>query len=235
MGAMQWSETTESRGVSEQGFRLEVEGREVPGILWRAEGAAENAPLVLIGHGGTQHKRSGYVLSLARMLARHHGIASFAIDGPGHGERSIGEDFETTWARDGINEEMVADWRGALDGVISELAPSSIGYWGLSMGTMMGVPVVAAEPRIEVALLGLMGFGRLNGDRLRADAPRVSCPVRFLLQWDDELIDRQGGLDLFAALSSEVKSLHANPGLHSAVPPQEFRDTVGFLASYLSG
>ena len=75
---MQWSETTGSRGVLEQGFRLEVDGRDVPGVLWRAEGGAENAPLVLIGHGGTQHKRTGYVLSLARMLARHHGIASFA-------------------------------------------------------------------------------------------------------------------------------------------------------------
>ena len=93
--------------------------------------------------------------------------------------------------------------------------------------------MVAAEPRIEVALLGLMGFGRANGDRLRADAARVICPVRFLLQWDDELVDRQAGLDLFSALGSEVKSLHANPGLHSAVPPQEFRDTVGFLASHL--
>lgn len=230
---MQWSETTESRGVLEQGFRLEVDGRDVPGVLWRAEAAAENAPLVLIGHGGTQHKRTGYVLSLARMLARHHGIASFAIDGPGHGERSTGEDFEITWAREGVDDETVADWRAALDGVVAERAPSAIGYWGLSMGTMMGVPVVAAEPRIKVALLGLMGFGRSNGDRLRADAARVICPVRFLLQWDDELIDRQAGLDLFSALGSEVKSLHANPGLHSAVPPREFRDTVGFLASYL--
>ena len=230
---MQWSETTGSRGVLEQGFRLEVDGRDVPGVLWRAEGGAENAPLVLIGHGGTQHKRAGYVLSLARMLARHHGIASFAIDGPGHGERSTGEDFDTTWARAGIDDETVADWRGALDAVVAERAPSVIGYWGLSMGTMMGVPVVAAEPRIEVALLGLMGFGRANGDRLRADAARVTCPVRFLLQWDDELVDRQAGLDLFSALGSEVKSLHANPGLHSAVPPNEFRDTVGFLASYL--
>lgn len=233
MGTMQWAETTESRGVLEQGFRIEIEGRDVPGILWRAEDAPENVPLVLIGHGGTQHKRSGYVLSLARMLARHHGIAGLAIDGPGHGERSIGEDFEATWAREGVDDETVADWRGALDGVAGELAPSSVGYWGLSMGTMMGVPVVAAEPRIKVALLGLMGFGRSNGERLRADAARVTCPVRFLLQWDDELIDRQAGLDLFGALGSPIKSLHANPGLHSAVPPQEFRDTVGFLASYL--
>jgi poly(3-hydroxybutyrate) depolymerase len=54
---MQWGETEESRGVVERDFRLEVDGRAVPGILWRAASAGAGAPLVLVGHGGSLHKR----------------------------------------------------------------------------------------------------------------------------------------------------------------------------------
>ena len=103
----------------------------------------------------------------------------------------------------------------------------------MSQGTMMGVPLIAAEPRIEVALLGLMGFGGFNEARLRADAPKVRCPVRFLVQWNDELVPRESAFELFDALGAEPKELRAHPGLHSAVPPREFRDSVIFLASHL--
>jgi dienelactone hydrolase len=171
------------------------------------------------------------------MLARHHGISAVAIDAPGHGERAEApmsqEVFTSIWARPNIDDETVADWRGTLDAVVAELDPGPIGYWGLSQGTMMGVPLVAAEPRIEVALLGLMGIRDLNAARLRADAPNVRCPVRFLVQWDDELIERDRAFALFDALGADPKELRAHPGLHSAVPPHEFRDSVTFLARHL--
>ncbi len=193
---------------------------------------------MLIGHGGTQDKRADYVLALARMLARHHGIASFAIDAPGHGERADTpmsvETFDVIWSRPGVDDETVADWRETLDVLSVELTPGPIGYWGLSQGTMMGVPLIAAEPRIEVALLGLMGFGLANESRLRSDAPKVSCPVRFLVQWDDEVVRRDDALALFDALGAQPKELRAHPGLHSKVPPHEFRDSVTFLGNYLS-
>ena len=67
---------------------------------------------MLIGHGGTQDKRADYVLALARMLARHHGIASFAIDAPGHGERADTpmsvETFDVIWSRPGVDDELLA-------------------------------------------------------------------------------------------------------------------------------
>jgi alpha-beta hydrolase superfamily lysophospholipase len=234
---MQWGEVKESRSVLERDFTLSVEGRTVPGILWQAGGAEPGAPLVLIGHGGTEHKRADYVLALARMLARHHGIASFAIDAPGHGDRATqpmsSETFDEIWSQPNVDDETVADWRGALAAVTADISPGSLGYWGLSQGTMMGVPVVAALEDIRVAVLGLMGLTGFNARRLGADAPRISCPVRFLLQWDDEIVDRQSGLDLFDALGTQKKDLRAHPGLHSAVPPPAFRDTVTFLAGHL--
>ena len=98
------------------------------------------------------------------------------------------------------------------------------------MGTMMGLPVTATDKRIKVALLGLMGGGVVNGADLLRMAPEVLCPVRFLLQWDDELVPLKEGLELFDRLGTKRKTLHANPGLHSAVPKFEmFTGSVDYL------
>ena len=101
------------------------------------------------------------------------------------------------------------------------------------MGTMFGLPLVAAEPRIDAAALGLMGTAIDTGSRLRADAAEVKCPVLFLQQWDDELIPRESASELFDALGTQDKRLHANPGLHSAIPREEFLNTQTFLAGHL--
>ncbi len=86
---MEWlGESTES-GVRERRFDLERAGRRIPGILWTRGGPPPDEPagLVLIGHGASGHKRQDYVLSMARRLVRHHGLAVVAIDGPVHGDR----------------------------------------------------------------------------------------------------------------------------------------------------
>src|SRR5437870_873202 len=75
------------RGVIERSFDLKVDDAVVPGILWSPEGATAPLPLVMIGHGGTQHKRAPNVLSLGRRFVRHLGFAAVAIDAPGHGDR----------------------------------------------------------------------------------------------------------------------------------------------------
>ena len=233
---MHWSDPQTSSEVIERDFSLDVGGRTVPGVLWQPQNRASNVPLVLLGHGGTTHKRVDYIVALARRLCREHGIAAFAIDGPGHGERGGAqsqEEFEKAWSPAETSDHVVAEWRGALDAVAEVVQPSRVGYWGLSMGTMMGVPVVAAEPRIDVALLGLMGVWGANGDRLADDAPKIACRVRFLMQWDDEIVPRDAALRLFDLLGSEQKALHANPGTHTTMPAAEFRDSTAFLADHL--
>ncbi|HEY6472043.1 MAG TPA: hypothetical protein VIY26_04060, partial [Acidimicrobiales bacterium] len=64
------------RGVVERRVGLEVEGGEiVPGIVWLPEAATGPRPTVILGHGGTVHKRAPEVLGLARRLVRHRGYA----------------------------------------------------------------------------------------------------------------------------------------------------------------
>jgi dienelactone hydrolase len=233
------------KGVVERRFDLKVEDRLVPGIVWTPEavkgaepplGATGTRPLVLVGHGGSLHKRTEYVLALARRLVRHHGIAAAAIDGPAHGDRGGATDLSNVaeWWTHSTTDEMVADWKATLAAVQSlpEVGEGPLGYWGLSMGTIFGLPFVAAEPRVQVAVLGLMGA---TGDRLERDAANVACPVLFLQQLEDELISRKAVLTLFDALGTNDKRLHANPGAHSAVPPEEFVVSQEFLASHLLG
>ena len=243
---MEWiGEPVIERGVREQRFDVECQGRRVPGILWTTETPAAG-PLALLGHGGSLHKRADYILATARRLVRHAGIAAIAIDGPAHGDRlgDSGEsdpdpararsEFDKAWQRPETTDEIVADWKAALDAVQAELGAGPVGYFGLSMGTMMGLPLVAAEPRIVCAVLGLMGVWGPNGSRLREDAPEVSIPLRFLAQWDDEIVPRETALELFDRIGSRKKSLRAHPGRHVEVPPDEMRGVADFLAAGLS-
>jgi dienelactone hydrolase len=230
------------RGVREQRFDVKCEGRRVPAILWMPADASEVGAMALLGHGGSLHKRADYILATARRLVRHHNVSALAIDGPGHGDRRadgggdparVNAEFEASWTEPGATDAIVADWRAALDAVQSELGEGPVGYFGLSMGTMMGVPVVAAEPRVRAAVLGLMGVWGPNGPRLAADAGRIRCPVRFLAQWDDEIVPRDTALELFDRLGTRQKSLRAHPGKHVEVPPDEMRGVADYLASYL--
>ena len=78
-----------------------------------------------------------------------------------------------------------------------------------------------------------MGLTGPTKDRLRADAEAVTCPLLFLVQWDDELFARGRAVDLFTAFATTDKRLHANPGTHVQVPPAEFAASVEFLAQHL--
>ncbi len=173
--------------------------------------------LLLLGHGGTTDKRADYIKQVAS-LAVGHGMEAVAIDGPGHGDRTLpgltpGPDsFFEVWNQGGGTDGIVADWRATLDFVESQHGARPAGWWGLSMGTMMGLPVTVADDRITVAVLGLMGRWGPNGDDLMRLAPEIGCPLRFLVQWDDEIVPRAACLELFDALGSARKTLHANPG-----------------------
>ena len=234
---MSWNDKNKSLdAMDERGFTLNVEGHDVPGVYWAPKEGGDR--LVLLGHGGTTHKKTEYIVLMADLLARC-GIATLAIDGPGHGDRAepdIGVEqnaFAKMWHSGGGHEGSLADWKAALDFIEAEIDPRPTGWWGLSMGTMMGLPVTATDERIKVALLGLMGTWGPNGDLLRELAPKVTCPVRFLMQWDDEIVPRDACLELFGLLGTKKKTLHSNPGPHQAVPRFEIKGSVEYLDHYL--
>ena len=232
-------------GVIEQLFTLD----EIPGVLWTPEEARGTRPLILMGHGGGQHKKAPGILARARRFAAEGGFAVAAIDVPYHGERPTDEEFDrlaTEYrARAAAGEDTaeldtalyrlvvgqtVADWQAVLTAVqrLDHVGAGPVGYWGVSLGCALGMPFIAAEPRVRAAVLGLQGSPELTGT-----AAQVTVPVQFLVQWDDELMPREQSLALFDALGSAEKTLHANPGKHGDLPRFEWDDSLRFFARHL--
>ncbi|MCQ8188130.1 dienelactone hydrolase family protein [Streptomyces rugosispiralis] len=236
---------TSSDGVREQLFTL----GEIPGVLWTPQGAAGTRPLILLGHGGGQHKKAPDILARAHRFVAECGFAAVAVDVPGHGDRPPHEEYHRiateNQARVAAGAELapliadfqalvarrtVPEWRAVLDAVqrLDHVGAGPVGYWGISLGCGLGVPFVAAEPRVRAAVLGL------GGALASAEAAaRITVPVEFLVQWDDERVPRDQSLALFDALASAEKTLHANPGAHGEVPAFELDSTLRFFARHL--
>jgi dienelactone hydrolase len=243
---MRFDSETSTDGVTERLFTL----GEVPGAVWAPAGATGPRPLVLLGHGGGTHKTHPSTVARARRYVTGLGFAVAAIDAPGFAGRPARPEYEPFTAeieelraagkppggalarRGAVAAKLaVPEWRATIDALTSlpwtgEGQP--VGYYGVSLGTALGLPLVAAEPRITAAVLGLMG-----AQTLAETAASITVPVEFHLQWDDELVPRAEGLALFDALGSKEKTLHANPGGHGDVPRFEADSTERFFARHL--
>jgi dienelactone hydrolase len=242
---MRFTFHTSYDGICEQLFTL----GEIPGVLWTPEGAAGPRPLILMGHGGGQHKKAPGIVSRAFRFVNECGFAVAAIDVPGHGDRPEDEKYSRIAAenqdRVAAGEELapliagfqalvarqtVPEWRAVLDAVqkLDHVGAGPVGYWGVSLGCGLGVPFVAAEPRVRAAVLGL------GGALASAEAAaRITVPVEFLVQWDDERVPRAQSLALFDALASAEKTLHANRGKHGEVPAFELDSALRFFDRHL--
>lgn len=234
------SETDKGGGLIERRFDLKVGDEVVPGVVWTPEGATGPRPKVLFGHGGTQHKKVAHIPAFARRLAAL-GWASVAIDAPNHGERVPEEERNKLPNLTGDELKRaaamaVAEWQATIDAVegLDNVGAGVTGYWGVSMGTMFGVPLLAVESRIKCAVLGLMGIGVGGGSKYAEKAASVSIPLQFMLQTGDELIKLESGIDLYNAFGSEEKMLAVNPGAHAAVPPYMFGINQQFFERHLT-
>ena len=235
---------TESAGMREMEFRLQVQERSVPGIVWLPSGAKGSRPLVLVGHGGTGDKKAHFVQDAVRLLVQDFGFVVAAIDGPVHGDRrsasaspdELREEFRKAWDEQDTITPMVTDWRAVLDYLcrLPEVDPDAVGYYGISMGTAYGLPLVAAESRISRAVLGMWGLSRKHSDRLLADAWRIRCPLLFLQQWHDERFTREDQARLFDAFGSEDRRMYVYPGGHRDPDATRLADIAHFLTAGLA-
>jgi pimeloyl-ACP methyl ester carboxylesterase len=260
MAAMEIRSEQSEKGVVEQRFDLKVGTEVVPGIRWLPDAPGPGARgTILIGHGGTQHKRVPNVLGLARRFVRHLGYTAIALDAPGHGDRVTDPDaaerhrsslqariaagpasaprtFDPEEASAWVERTSrgVAEWRALLDDLDTQGGAGPYGYWGVSMGTAIGLPFVAVEPRISAAVLGLAGLGgRPGAGDFEGAARALRIPVLFVFQWDDELMSRESGLALFDAIGSAEKTMHINPGGHVQIPLFERDSYDAFFLRHL--
>ena len=129
-----------------------------------------------------------------------------------------------------LAELAVPEYQATLDALqeLPEIGTDGpVGFWGINMGTAIGVPFVAIEPRITAAV-----FGQHWPDVLAEKAKQITIPIEFDMQWDDEHISREEGLALFDAFASKEKSLHVNAGKHKELPRFEADSAVRFFARH---
>jgi dienelactone hydrolase len=237
-------------GVISRAFRVQGAGaRPAEAQLFLPEATTGAAlPVILFQHGGSSHKGGQDVLDLVQVFVRRHGMALVALDGPVHGARRdpavalderlrIRDRFLALW-REGDEHvaQMTQDWQAvirALDAVPA-CDTSRLGWVGLSMGTAYGLPLLAANPGVCAAVLGMWGLSYPNSQRLAADAENVLCPVLFQQKWDDALFDRPGQLALFDGLAATDKRLCVYTGGHTPVQGEQMRDLERFLLERLA-
>ncbi|AEA23171.1 hypothetical protein Psed_0919 [Pseudonocardia dioxanivorans CB1190] len=244
MKPIEFTTRTSSDGVLERDFVVD----DVPGVLWSAE-TGPTGPLVLLGHGGGTHKRAAGMSGRAHKLVLDGGLSAVTLDAPAHGDRPrsaydeeqveimqrlmaagdpvgpVVEEYNADIAR-----RAVPEWRATLDALqrLPEIGAGPVGYFGLNMGTAIGIPLVAAEPRIAAAVFGVFWH-----DSVAPAAKEITVPLEFVMQWDDEHIPREQGLALFDAFGSTQKTLHANAGRHKEVPRFESDSATRFFVRHL--
>lgn len=244
-------------GVLQREFALCVAGEVVPGVLWTPTHASPRA-LIAMGHGGSSHKQSATIRTRAIRYAQEFAWASLAIDAPQHGERISATERELAQAKtaarikgaptvpaltatekihflDSLAAQAVPEWQAALDTVLASTVVTAaipVAYWGVSQGSTIGIPLLAADNRFTCALLGL---AHLHPDHtaLRVAAQKITIPLRFAFQWDDTIRDRDYGLALFDAFGSKEKSMHIHPGGHLEIPAAEVAAWDQFFGDHL--
>ncbi|MBT3155494.1 alpha/beta hydrolase [Streptomyces sp. CHD11] len=236
-------------GVLERAFTL----GEIPGILWTPASASasgsEPTPLILLGHPPLGlHAMYPRLVARARRAAAD-GFASATIELPGSGDRPHWADADRARADlrrameagEPVSDEIIAalvlplvdqavpEWQAALDALLP--LPELGGPVGYSGGVIsIGVRLAVVEPRIVAAGLFAGSFvPRVMFDEAR----RVTIPLHVLLQWDDEGNDRQAALALFDAFGSQEKTLNANMGGHTGVPPYAGDAMADFFTRHL--
>jgi hypothetical protein len=233
-----------SDDVRERGFTW----GDIPGVLWTPVGAPAPVPLILLGHPGglrAMHPR----LAARAKAAAANGFASATIELPGSGERSPVATLQqarsdvrrTLEAGAKVDDELidrlilplveagVPELQELLDTLLT--LPEIGGPVGYSGGVIsIGVRLAIVEARIAAAVLFAGSFVPRT---IIEEARRVTVPVHVLLQWDDAGNDRQRALDLFDAMGSREKSLHANMGGHTGVPRHAGEDAEAFLTRHL--
>jgi hypothetical protein len=238
-------------------FTVEVAGEAVPCVIWKPNPSLDSRSLIAMGHGGSQHKKTPDMCDRAIHYATSFGWTSLAIDAPKHGERitpdqaeaerlnterRLGGDtnasslssIEKIAFLDTLAAQAVPEWQAALDTTLEYFAPAvdTVGYWGISQGTWIGVPLLAEEKRFTCAVLGLAHLHPEHA-ALRRAAERIMVPLRFAFQWDDPIRSREYGIALFTAFGSSDKSMHINPGGHTEIPSTEVESWDWFLRRHL--
>jgi len=132
-------------------------GEKVPALLFLPKHAKTPMPVVVLQHGLNRSKEDMLTGPMKAGLVQA-GFAGFAIDAALHGERkAAGKGPMTAFfsADKTPIYQTVADVRRGLDylATVPEVDVKRIGYYGVSMGGMLGALVAGLDTRIKAPVL----------------------------------------------------------------------------------
>ena len=144
-----------------------VHDKTVTALLSIPKNAEKPLPVIILLHGLGDRKTVDYIEAGNKYLV-DIGYAVFRIDIANHGERFENDyDFSLTgkyryWTRD-ILTQTVFDLRRAVDFLSQrpEIDSTRIGFFGISLGGIIGVDFCGVDDRIKVPVIALAG-GNLN-------------------------------------------------------------------------
>ena len=242
-----WSETIDPGKFATQEFIANDRSRDrkVTGAVWVPDEPRESNTVVAFGHGASGNRYQAPIPYIAHRLVKL-GVLCVSMDGPVHGlrekngggRRALGPELKNL----DIVDQMNQDWAMAIELACAQFdyRDEVFGYFGLSMGSIFGIPMLADRitrgrpvTAATLGLLGTTGAASQFGKNLQKAAGKIAPPILFLMQLEDELFPRSGYLELFDSFASKEKSIHANPGLHPEIPGIEIRHTLEFFQNQL--
>jgi dienelactone hydrolase len=215
-------------------FTVDAGTEAAPGLLLYPEGG-EALPLVFIQHPGMGSKDDYFVRDVGMLWARR-GWACAGLDAPFHGERPTYDPMGFLRDRErfqAATKQIAGEVSAAIDG-IGEHYPvdvARLGYVGYSLGSMLGIPAVAADGRFKAASFCLVGAGGMMGDATAAGSPVLQLAgvaTRIVAKTQDEFFSRESTESLFEALPGE-KDLTWLPGGHFEIGPDVIKAAEQWL------
>ena len=217
-----------------------IHDSKVRGLLSLPGKAEQPLPTIILMHGLGDRKTVDYIEAGNQYLLEA-GYAVLRLDISNHGDRfKYDYEFDLTegyryWTRDLITQ-TVFDLRRAVDFIESreELDPERIGYFGISLGGIIGTIFCGVEERVRVPVIVLAGgqlnlmFGKkaLSGDTknflsiidpIHYVANISPRPLLMINAEDDDVVPPITSRLLFKA-AKQPKEIIWHPGKHHDLP-----------------
>jgi len=228
----------------------------VTGLLTVPKNTPEPPPVIILLHGLGDRKTVDYI-EAGNQYFIESGFAVFRIDVANHGDR-IEHDYEFDltdgyryWTRD-IVTQTVFDLRRSIDFLQTrkDIAPDRIGFFGISLGGIIGTIFSAVDERIKVPIIALAGgnlslmFGMDAFTEDTKDFFSIIDPINFVEKIaprpllminseNDEIIDPITSKLLFSA-ADEPKEIIWYPSRHRDLPIEKaYPAAIQWVQKYL--
>lgn len=251
-GAADVVDVEHGTGFSLETWRLEGSvGDTVTADCWLAQ---KTDAVVVIGHGVDNWRKATYATGSGKHWSRR-GLTVVAADAPFHGDRAdSGRGPERVGTDPGLLGRWVRDHRLLIDAIEARFPGTAIGFVGISMGGLFGVPLASVDDRIASLVVVVAGSTRVSypirfpyGYDEMASVLEVTDPAVYAAQMArrpvlmvnadaDELVPRESALALYDAFAPP-REITFFPGTHAEWlhPGQWNRRILAFLQRTLVG